>query len=112
MVVGKVTVTNPTGIHARTATNLSSVCMNCESRVELRIGQNIIDPKNMLGLLEKQIKCGTELEQNVEFCTACGSYAGGKTETVQAQPVAEPFVPKKYNLIYCSLLNSKSLVFV
>lgn len=44
-------------------------------------------------------KCGTELEQNVEFCTACGSYAGGKTETVQAQPVAEPFVPKKYNLI-------------
>ena len=52
MVVGKVTVTNPTGIHARTATNLSSVCMNCESRVELRIGQNIIDPKNMLGLLE------------------------------------------------------------
>lgn len=62
MVVGKVTVTNPTGIHARTATNLSSVCMNCESRVELRIGQNIIDPKNMLGLLEKQIKCGTELE--------------------------------------------------
>ena len=36
--------------------------MNCESRVELRIGQNIIDPKNMLGLLEKQIKCGTELE--------------------------------------------------
>ena len=62
MVSGKVTVTNKTGIHARTATNLASTCMNCESRVEIKIGQNIINPKDMLGMLANNVKCGTELE--------------------------------------------------
>lgn len=62
MVVGKVTVTNESGIHARTATNLASVCMNCESRVEIKIGQNVINPKDMLTMLARQVKCGTELE--------------------------------------------------
>ena len=62
MVVGKVTVTNETGIHARTAMNLASACMNCESRVEIKIGQNVINPKDMLAMLARQVKCGTELE--------------------------------------------------
>lgn len=62
MVVGKVIVTNETGIHARTATNLASTCMNCESRVEIKIGQNVINPKDMLAMLARQVKCGTELE--------------------------------------------------
>ncbi len=62
MVVGKTTIVNPTGIHARPATMLASICMNCESRVEIKVGQNIINPKDMLAMLARQVKCGTEIE--------------------------------------------------
>lgn len=62
MVVGKATIVNPTGIHARPATMLASMCMNCASRVEIKVGENTINPKDMLAMLARQVKCGTEIE--------------------------------------------------
>ena len=62
MVFEKVTVTNEEGIHARPAAYLASVCMNCDSKVELRVGQNVLNPTNIFELLSQGIKCGTEVE--------------------------------------------------
>ena len=62
MVFAKTTVTNEIGIYARTASNLACLCMNCDSKIELRVGQNTLNPANIFDLMTRPIKYGTEIE--------------------------------------------------
>ena len=55
MTFKKFTVTKDNCFHARTAAALSTACMNCDSRVEMRIGQNSINPTSIYEILARPI---------------------------------------------------------
>lgn len=55
MVFRKFTVTKEKCFHARTAAALSSTCMNCDSRVEMRIGQNSVNPTSVFEIMSRPI---------------------------------------------------------
>lgn len=61
MVSQKVTVTNPSGIHARPASNLTKVAGPFKSQVILVVGEKRVQAKSVLNLMAAAIKKGTEL---------------------------------------------------
>ena len=48
-------VTKENTIHARTAAAISSICMNCDSRVEMSIGQNSVNPASIYEIMARPI---------------------------------------------------------
>lgn len=61
MVSQKVTVTNPTGIHARPASNLAKVAGPFKSQIVLVVGEKRVQAKSVLNLMAAAIKCGTDM---------------------------------------------------
>lgn len=61
MVSQKVTVTNPTGIHARPAATLAKVAAPFKSAIVLDTGAKRVQAKSVLNLMSAAIKCGTEI---------------------------------------------------
>lgn len=62
MVSQKVTVVNPSGLHARPAGELVKICTKCNSDIVIRVGERVINPKSILVLMSAAIRCGTEIE--------------------------------------------------
>ena len=62
MVSQKVTVCNPSGIHARPAATLAKTCTPFKSNIVLVVGEKRIVAKSVLNLMSAAIKCGTEIE--------------------------------------------------
>ena len=71
MVFKEFKVTKEKSIHARTAAALSATCMNCESRVDMTIGQNSVNPASVYEIMARPIifdtivtiTCNGETEQ-------------------------------------------------
>ena len=61
MVSQKVTVTNPSGIHARPASNLCKVAGSCRCDDFLVVGDKKVQAKSVLNLMAAAIKTGTEV---------------------------------------------------
>ena len=55
MIFKEFKVTKENTIHARTAAAISSTCMNCDSRVEMTIGQNSVNPANIYEIMARPI---------------------------------------------------------
>ncbi|MFI3212719.1 MAG: HPr family phosphocarrier protein [Eubacteriales bacterium] len=62
MVSRKVTVSNPSGIHARPASVLVKTTGKCNSNVYIQVGEKKIIAKSILNIMAAAIKCGTEIE--------------------------------------------------
>ncbi|MBP3476829.1 MAG: HPr family phosphocarrier protein [Lachnospiraceae bacterium] len=62
MVSGKVTVKNPSGLHARPASILARAAGQCESEVILVYGEKKIQAKSILNIMAAAIKSGSEIE--------------------------------------------------
>lgn len=66
MVSRKVIVSNPTGLHARPASQLTQFCKQFEEKIILVGNGKETDPKSIIMLLAAGLKKGTELEVQVE----------------------------------------------
>jgi len=66
----KVTVSNPTGLHARPASQLVELCKEIPDDILMIIGEKKINPKSILGILGAGMKCGTEVTIELEGDTA------------------------------------------
>ncbi|MFI3176501.1 MAG: HPr family phosphocarrier protein [Eubacteriales bacterium] len=77
MVSKKVTVCNPSGIHARPAGVLVKTTGKCNSDVFIVVGDKKIVAKSILNIMAAAIKCGTEIEIQCE----------GKTEVEDLEAV-------------------------
>ncbi len=62
MVSQKITVTNPSGIHARPASVLVKTTSKCESNVFIIANGKKIVAKSILNIMAAAIKTGTEIE--------------------------------------------------
>lgn len=62
MVSGKVTVKNPSGLHARPASILARAAGQCESEVMIVYGEKKIQAKSILNIMAAAIKSGSEIE--------------------------------------------------
>lgn len=62
MVSQKVTISNPTGIHARPAATLAKTCAPFKSTITILAGEKKLQAKSVLSLMSAAIKCGTEVE--------------------------------------------------
>lgn len=69
MVSRKITVCNPTGLHARPAAILSKEASACCSDVKIIYGNKTIQAKSVLNIMAAAIKCGTEIELQCEGIT-------------------------------------------
>jgi len=56
------TITNQTGLHARPASGLVELCKKFESKITLRHGELLVDPKSIISILAAGIKQGTTVE--------------------------------------------------
>lgn len=61
MVSQKVTVINPTGLHARPAAVLVREAKQFESEIYVMAGTRKVDAKNVLALIDASIVCGMEI---------------------------------------------------
>ncbi len=61
MVSQKITVKNPSGLHARPAGELAKVCSRCKSDIVITAGEKRVNPKSILILMSAAIRCGTEI---------------------------------------------------
>ena len=61
MVSQKVTVINPTGLHARPAAVLVREAKQFESEIYVMAGTRKVDAKNVLALMDASIVCGMEI---------------------------------------------------
>jgi len=66
----KVTVSNPTGLHARPASQLVELCKEIPDDILMIIGEKKINPKSILGILGAGMKCGTEVTIELKGDTA------------------------------------------
>lgn len=66
MVSKKVVVVNPTGLHARPASQLTQFCKKFAEKIVLAGNGKETDPKSIIQLLSAGLKKGTELEVKVE----------------------------------------------
>ncbi|MDY3249708.1 MAG: HPr family phosphocarrier protein [Candidatus Choladocola sp.] len=62
MISRKVTVSNPTGLHVRPASNLAKAAESCSSRIEIIFGNSIVNAKSLLNILSATIVKGDEIE--------------------------------------------------
>jgi phosphocarrier protein len=61
MVSQKITVTNPSGLHARPASELAKICGKCNSDIAIIIGEKRINPKSILNIMAAAVRSGTEI---------------------------------------------------
>lgn len=61
MVSQKVTVINPTGLHARPAAVLVREAKQFESEIYVMAGTRKVDAKNVLALMDASIVCGMKI---------------------------------------------------
>lgn len=66
MISKKVIVVNPTGLHARPASQLTQFCKKFSEKIILSGNGKETDPKSIIQLLSAGLKKGTELEVKVE----------------------------------------------
>lgn len=66
MFIQETTVKNPTGLHARPASQFTALCKKYTETITLEIGENKIDPKSIIAILSAGIKCGTVVKIIVE----------------------------------------------
>ncbi|MBP3200130.1 MAG: HPr family phosphocarrier protein [Lachnospiraceae bacterium] len=62
----KVIVSNPTGLHARPASQLTQFCKQFPEKIILKGNGKETDPKSIIMLLSAGLKKGTEIEVVVE----------------------------------------------
>lgn len=62
MVSQKVTISNPSGLHARPASILAQAAGKCKSNVVLIYGTKKIQVKSILNIMAAAIKSGSEVE--------------------------------------------------
>lgn len=62
MIIKKVVINNPTGLHLRPAGILCNEAVKYKSRVYFKYGDNEANAKSVLSVLGACIKSGTELE--------------------------------------------------
>lgn len=61
----KIDISNPTGLHARPASNLSKLCKTFSSDIAIKKDQTIVNPKSIFSLLEGELKSGLTVEIEV-----------------------------------------------
>lgn len=66
MFVRETTIKNPTGLHARPASQFTALCKKHPETITLEIGSDKIDPKSIVAILTAGIKCGTIVKIMVE----------------------------------------------
>lgn len=62
MVSQKLTVKNPSGLHARPAGMMAKAAKECASEVTIVFGEKLIPAKNILRIMSAAIKCGSQIE--------------------------------------------------
>ncbi len=62
MISRKVVVSNATGLHVRPAGILAMAAEQCQSRVELIVGNNIVNCSSILNILSMAVRSGDEVE--------------------------------------------------
>lgn len=62
MVTQKVTVINPSGLHARPAAVLAKAAAKCKSNVVILCGDKKIQAKSILSIMGAGVKKGAEIE--------------------------------------------------
>lgn len=62
MVSQKVTIKNPSGLHARPASILSRAAGQCRSNVIIAYGEKLIQAKSILNVMAAAVKAGSEVE--------------------------------------------------
>lgn len=62
MVSQKVTISNPSGLHARPASVLAQAAGKCKSNVTLIYGEKAIQIKSILNIMAAAVKSGSEVE--------------------------------------------------
>jgi Phosphotransferase System HPr (HPr) Family len=62
----KITITNPTGLHARPASQLAQLCAGMPVEIHLIKGETKINPKGVLAILTAGLKTGTEITVQTE----------------------------------------------
>lgn len=62
----EVTIKNPTGLHARPASQLTALCKNFPEKITLLYGTHEVDPKSIISILAAGMKSGTSLTVQVE----------------------------------------------
>ena len=66
MVSKKIVVSNPTGLHARPASELTQFCKSFTEKIILKGNGKDTDAKSIIALLTAGLKKGTEIEVVVE----------------------------------------------
>ena len=67
MFTAKVTIKNPTGLHARPAAQLVALCKKFHSNIQIADASgNKFDPKSIISVLSAGIRQGTEVEITAE----------------------------------------------
>lgn len=62
MVSQKVTVKNPSGLHARPASVLAAAAGKCNADILIQYGEKTIQAKSILNIMAAAIKSGSEIE--------------------------------------------------
>ncbi len=58
----KMIISNPSGLHVRPAGILAHAAEQCSSKVELIVGNSIINCRSILNILSKSVRQGDEVE--------------------------------------------------
>lgn len=66
MYANEVTVSNPTGLHARPAAQLAAYCRKYENEIRILSGDKSCNPKSIFSLLSCCIKAGDSVRVEVE----------------------------------------------
>jgi len=61
-----VTIKNKTGLHARPASALVSLCQKYDSRIQIIHGNVTVNPKSIVSVLSGEIKQGTTITLTAE----------------------------------------------
>ncbi len=62
MVVQKIVVTEPSGLHLRPAGQLCELCLKYESKIQIKKGYQTANAKSVLGVLAARVQQGDEIE--------------------------------------------------
>lgn len=66
MFQAETTIKNPTGLHARPASQLTQLCKNFPEKITLLCGEHQVDPKSIISILAAGMKSGTAITVQVE----------------------------------------------
>ncbi len=66
MFQAETTIKNPTGLHARPASQLTQLCKSFPEKITLVTGEHQVDPKSIISILAAGMKSGTTITVQVE----------------------------------------------